>query len=157
MTESSPAPAPFTNALRNMASGFLAGYGFAAFFLSLWLQARWVSAAPRVADRAAALVYPHNEHGVAAYFSAFQATAGTLLFSTSIPLVFLSAIIVPKLNITGDARWYAFRLQWDRNDPRHFWLPAFIVGGLAAPVILFAVGPPIIRALNAAGIVLNLG
>ena len=83
---------------RLIVSGLLTGSSVAIFFCFLWVDSRWRADAPRSADAIKSLIYPHNDHGLITYVSAFQATSTTLLFAT-FPTVFLLGWgLAPKKN-----------------------------------------------------------
>ena len=151
------ASGPRANAARNIVAGLLAGYGFASFLCFIALDLMWSRTAPRQPDAALGLIYRHNEHGSYSYFSAFQATACWLMFTTSIPLVFAGAFIAPRKNIAGAVRWFGFSFKWDPDDPGGFMKWTALAAAAATPFFVFFVGPYIIRGLNAAGLVMNLG
>jgi hypothetical protein len=148
---------PAANSIRNVIAGLLAGYGIVSFFCFLVLEQRWISTAPSRPDEILGLIYRHNEHGSYTYFSQFQATAGWLMFWTSIPLAFIGALIAPKKNVTGKVRWYAASFNWDQDDPLALMKWAALVSAVATPFFVFFVGPHIIRGINAVGLVMNLG
>jgi hypothetical protein len=141
------------NAFRNAACGLLVGYGPSAFFCSWWLVGHWVNLAPVTPDIAKGLVIPHNEHGHITYFSAFQATSDALLFSTSVPLAMLGGLLSPKKNV----RSWSGRLSfiWDTDDPKGLYKPSIAFGALAAPAVVFLLGPHLISWLNQIGFVLH--
>lgn len=141
------------NAGLNAASGFLAGYGWIAFFCFLCLVEHWAHISPRTADPAHGYVFPHNEHGSITYFSAFQGTSCALLFSTSIPLFFLAIAICPKRNVISRTNRFSFSMKWDRDDPRGWGPVAAACGAIAAPLIVFLIGPALIVWLNSIGFV----
>jgi hypothetical protein len=146
-----------TNFALNVLSALLASYGWVSFFCFLALQAIWMRAAPFQPNEALGLVYRHNEHGGIVYFSAFQATAGALMFMTSIPLFFLAMWLRPKTNVQTVRGWMSIRATWDQDDPAGvFWWAAGLGAVLTPPAVVF-VGPYIIRALVDAGFILSLG
>ncbi len=145
------------NAARNLAGGFLAAYGWVSFFCFMVLDLTWTSAAPAEPNPALGLIYRNNNHGSYTYLSAFQATTCALMFETSIPLFFVALTILPKRNFVGTFRTLGMGAKWDWDDPRRLSKKAAIVGALATPILVFTVGPHLIRALNAIGFVLNLG
>jgi hypothetical protein len=145
------------DAARNVIAGLLVGYGSVSFFCFLILEELWARAAPRQPNEALGLTFVHNEHGSYTYFSAFQATAGELMFSTSIPLCFLAMLLAPKKNVTGAGRWYAARFHWNQDDPKGLMKWAALASAAATPLFLFFVGSYIVRTLNALGFVMNLG
>jgi hypothetical protein len=143
------------NAFRNAACGFLAGYGAVAFFCFWQLVRQWANLAPIVPDVPNGLVIPHNEHGHITYFSAFQATSAALLFSTSVPLGMLGVLLSPKKNIRSSSGRLSFRAIWDQDDPKGLYKPAIAAGAVAAPAIVFLLGPHLVTWLNGIGFVLT--
>jgi hypothetical protein len=142
----------------NVGGAFLAVYGVVAFFCFLYIMERWANAAPTAPDPTHGLIYAHNEHGWITYFSAFQTTSCTLLFSTSIPLSFVGAFVSPKQNIGYHRRGcLAFGAKWDPDDPKRLRRIGFLCGAVAAPIIVFILGPLLVDALNSNGIVLPFG
>ncbi len=135
----------------------MVGYGFVSFACFILLQRFWQGDAPPVANAALGLVYPSNDHGGFTYFSAFQATACALMFLTSIPLCFLGFIISPRgLVMQRDVRG-RYRPGWNIDDRHRLMRWGVWAGAGCAPALLFVVGPYVVRALNAAGVVFNLG
>jgi hypothetical protein len=132
--------------MRNIIAGMLVGYGLVSCFCFIGLVLIWAGAAPRFPNAALGLVYRHNEHGSYSYFSAFQATACWLMFATSIPLAFAGGLIAPKKTIKGSFRWFGGSLTWDQDDPKHFGKWAALASAAAAPLLVFWLGPHIVRA-----------
>lgn len=147
----------WVNTAKNIVAGSLAGYGFVSFFCFLGLDRMWANAAPHSPNEPLGLIYRHNEHGVITYFSQFQTTTCGLMFATSIPLAMLGVLIAPKKNIKGTVRWYAASFNWDQDDPKSLMKWAALLSAMLTPFFVFLVGPHIIRVLNAAGFVTNLG
>jgi len=148
---------PRMKAARNIIAGVLFGYGFVSFLCFLVLSMMWAGAAPRQPNEALGLIYRHNVHGSYSYFSAFQATACWLMFTTSIPLAFAGLFLAPKKNVTGMVRWYGARFRWDPDDPGALMKWAAITSAVATPFFVFFIGSYIIRGLNEVGFVMNLG
>jgi len=148
-------PAPKSNILRNITGGFLIGYGGIADVCFFYLQSRWESRAPAAPDYLNGLVFRVDEHGTITYFSAFQATSCALLFSTSIPIAIAGVLIIAKQNLIYKSTRLSFRLKWDKDDPSGVANHGFIIGALAAPALIFLLGPYIIHKLNAMGFVLG--
>jgi hypothetical protein len=144
---------PTRNAMRNALSGFLLAYGVIAFICFSYLQQRWYAAAPHLPDVGEGLIVPHNEHGFIRYFSAFQGTSCTLLLATSIPLCIIGHLVGPKKNAVFIRRRLSISAVWDRDDPGGLWPIGMTIGVLAAPAIIFLIGPSFVRWLNAAGII----
>jgi hypothetical protein len=148
---------PTVNAIRNLIGGLLVGYGFVSFFCFGILEELWANAAPRQPNAALGITFVHNEHGSYTYFSGFQATAGALMFWTSIPLCFLGMLLAPRKKVNGTAGWYASKFNRDQDDLDVLTKWAALAGAVASPLFLFFVGPYIVRALIVNGFVLNLG
>jgi hypothetical protein len=148
---------PRMKAARNIVAGVLLGYGFVSFLCFLVLSVMWAGAAPGQPNEALGLIYRHNEHGSYSYFSAFQATACWLMFTTSIPLAFVGLFLAPRKNVTGIVRWYGASFRWAPDDPGALMKRAAIASAAATPFFVFFIGPYIIRGLNAVGFVMNLG
>jgi hypothetical protein len=142
------------NDILNVAGGFLAAYGFIAFFCFLYLVERWAHGAPTSPDPTHGYIYPHNEHGWITYFSAFQATSCALLFATSIPLSFLGAFIMPRRNVQYRRGCLSVGAKWDPDDPKKLQRVGGLVGAASSPLIVFVAGPHLVAALVSAGIVL---
>ncbi|MDG2535637.1 hypothetical protein P6144_18390 [Sphingomonas sp. HITSZ_GF] len=134
----------------NLAGGFLFIYGVIAFFCAFGLEIWWSSTAPSLADPVRGLVVPHREHGLLRYYSAFQSTTSALLFMTSIPLALIGIMLSPKQNLHRRGG----KVRWDHDDPRGLHRVGRRAGAVAAPILLFAIGPALVHALNAAGIVI---
>lgn len=141
----------------NVGGAFLAAYGWVAFSCFIYLVLRWAHAAPTSPDPARGLVYSHNEHGSITYFSAFQATSCALLLSTSIPLFFLGALVIPKRNVVYRHGFLSVSAKWDPDDPKRLQRIGLSLGAMAAPIIVFMFGPFLVNALNAVGVVLPFG
>ncbi|MDB5712710.1 MAG: hypothetical protein JWO15_107 [Sphingomonadales bacterium] len=141
----------------NVVGPFLAAYGWVAFFCFFYLVERWAHAAPTSPNAAHGYVYPHNEHGWVTYFSAFQATAAALLFSTSIPISFVGILVSPKRDVIYRRGFLSISAKWDPDDPRRLQRFGFFGGAAAAPIIVFLFGPSLVESLNASGIVLPFG
>jgi hypothetical protein len=146
-----------TKSVLNVGSAFLAAYGFVAFFCFLYVQGRWFNAAPTVPDAARGYIYSHNERGSIAYFSAFQSTSCWVLFWTSIPISFVGILMGPKRNVVHRRNWLSFGATWHPDDPKNLQRVGFILGALAAPAIVFIVGPALVNRLIATGVVLSFG
>jgi len=140
------------NGWRNLIGGFLIGYGFAAAFCMIGLQAWWAGTVPHLPDPAHGQIVAHVEHGVLRYYSAFQSTALMLLILGSIPLFVIGMGISPK----GALRRRGGKMKWDLDDPAGLHPIGVRAGLAAAPVLVFLLGPVLVHALNAAGIVLAL-
>jgi hypothetical protein len=144
-------------AARNIIAGLLVAYGFVSFFCFLILDEIWTMAAPSQMNEGLGLIFKHNEHGNITYFSEFQATACAVMLPTSIPLIFLGMLIVPKLRVPNASSWYAATFTWGNGHPAVLAKRAAIFGAVATPPFVVFVGPYIIRSLNAMGFVLNSG
>ena len=142
------------NDIWNVVGAFLATYGVVAFLCFFYLVQQWAHAAPTSPDPQSGFIYAHNEHGWITYFSAFQTTSCALLFSTSIPLVFVGAFIIPKRNMVYRSNRLSFRVQWDPDDPKRLRRVGSLCGALAAPIAVFILGPFLVNALNGRGVVL---
>lgn len=141
-------------AFRSVFSGFLIAYGAVAFMCFFGIDDHWIKAAPAQANEALGLVYRHNEHGSYTYLSAFQATALALLFFTSIPMVFLGALISPKTNLEFGKLGLSAR--WDVDLPR-LHAAGMVLGAVGALLLLFVAGPHLVAALNQGGFAMSLG
>lgn len=141
----------------NVVGAFLAAYGGVAFICFFYLVERWAHSAPTFPDSAHGLVYSHNEHGWITYFSAFQTTACALLFSTSIPLSFVGIFLSPKRDFVYRRGFLSVGAKWDPDDPKKLQRVGFVLGALAAPILVFILGPVAVNALIGAGIVLSFG
>ena len=143
------------NDILNVVGPFLAAYGWVAFFCFFYLVQRWAHGGPTSPDTERGLVYAHNEHGWITYFSAFQTTAASILFSTSIPFAFLGVAAIPKRNIVFRRGFLSFSSKWDPDDPKRLRRFGFLGGAAAAPILVFIVGPLLVEMLNAKGFVLE--
>ena len=137
----------------NAVSGFLAAYGFVAFFCFFYLVDRWVEVAPSNPDPVNGIIFPHNEHGSITYFSAFQGTSCALLFWTSPLLFFVALFLTPKQNVQTQRGFLSIRTTWDKDDANGFQTIGMVFGAIAAPIIVFLLGPPLVTWLNSAGVV----
>ena len=138
---------------RNAIAGFLAAYGWVSFFCFFYLVISWAAAAPHAPDPSRGLVFPHNEHGSITYFSAFQGTSCALLFATSPLLFFLGIAASPKKNVVSKTALLSFSMRWEPDDPREVQRVGATVGAVAAPVVIFLLGPSLVLNLNSIGIV----
>lgn len=141
--------------IRNALSGFLSAYGVIAFACLIYLQQRWNAAASHLPDVSRGLIVPHGEHGTIWYFSPFQGTSSVLLLATSVPLVLVGYLIAPKKNMVIRRRRASISATWDRDDARRLWPIGAACGTVAAPIIIFLIGPPVVRWLNAVGIIVG--
>ena len=141
--------------VRNVVGAFLASYGWVAFFCFFYLDLRWAASAPTSSDPLRGYVFYHSDHGSIAYFSAFQVTACSLLLWTSIPLSFVGMLLIPKRNVDFRRGFLSFSMKWKLDGPENLNRIGFVAGALAAPLLVFVVGPTVVNALVAAGIVLS--
>jgi len=146
-----------TNDVLNVVGPFLAAYGVVAGVCFFILVDVWAKGAPTSPDAARGYVYSHDEHGWITYFSAFQATSCVLLLATSVPVFFVGLIVGPKRNVVYRRGLLSVGATWDPYDPKKLRRFGFVLGAVAAPIIVFIVGPFLVRALNSAGIVWSLG
>lgn len=140
-------------ALRNVIGGFLAAYGWVSFFCFIGLVRYWATTAPTMPDPVKGLIFPHNEHGLITFFSAFQGTSCALLFATSIPLGFLGILIGPKKNVISRSGTLWFSAKWEQDDPQKLAPWAMACGAISAPILVFLIGPPLVNWLNSIGVV----
>jgi hypothetical protein len=145
------------NKIRNLLSGFLIAYGGLAFLCFAILLELWMLATPMMPDAVHGYVYAHNEHGRVSYFTAFEATSCALLLATSIPLVFVGAVILPKKNVAVRRGFLGASATWDEDDPKRAQRWGLVAGALAMPIVAFVIGPVLVEWLNAHGVVLSLG
>jgi len=137
----------------NAVSGFLGAYGWVSFFCFLYLVTTWAATAPHIPDPGHGFVFPHNEHGSITYFSGFQGTSCALLFGTS-PLFFMSGLALsPKKNVVFKTGRLGFSMKWEPDDPRKIRRVAMAIGAAAAPILIFLIGPGLVRGLNSIGFV----
>src|SRR3569623_1282014 len=141
------------NAGRNALSGFRSAYGGSACVCLVYQLQQKYAVAPHLPDVSHGLLVPHNEHGTIRYFSAFQGTSCVLLLVTSIPLSLLGHLVGPKKNKVTRRRRTSISAIWDRDDPGRRWPVCVLCCVLGAPIIIFLVGPSLVRCLNAVGIV----
>jgi hypothetical protein len=141
-----------SNVLRNLIGGFLGGFGPAAFLWLIFLTLKWTNGGAHAPDPGHGLVYPFNNHGTLTYVSAFQATACSLLFPLSFLSFAVGAAIIPKERKLSERG----RPRLDTNDPLGIAGPAGVAGLVVGSAAIFLVGPLIVHALNAAGIILQL-
>jgi len=137
----------------NAVGGFLAGYGLVAFACFLGIQQYWVDTAPTAPAPSLGAIFPHNNHGYIAYFTAFQTTSCALLFETSTPLMAIGTLIAPKKNIKSWSSFPAWRATYEQDDPRHIMKWALALGAFAAPAIVFLLGPRLVYWLIAQGLI----
>ena len=137
----------------NAISGFLAGYGWVAFFCFFYLVVSWAAVAPHSPDPAHGLIFPHNEHGSITCFSGFQGTSCALLMATS-PLFFILGVYIsPKKEVITKTGRFGFSMKWKPDDPHKIQRVAMGVGAIVAPIIVFLIGPSLVNALNSVGLV----
>lgn len=145
------------NDVLNVSGAFLVAYGWVAFVCFFGLMEWWAHAAPTSPDSMHGYVYAHNEHGWITYFSPFQATSCALLFWTSIPIFFVGMLVGPKRNLVQRRGFLSIGATWDPDDPKKLQRVGFVLGAVAAPIIVFILGPILVKALNADGIIWSLG
>ena len=141
--------------VRNVVGAFLAAYGWVAFFCFVYLDLRWTASTPTSPDPLRGYVFYHSDHGAISYFSAFQVTACSLLLWTSIPLSFIGMLLIPKRNINFRRGFLSFSMKWELDDPENLNRIASVAGALAAPLLVFVVGPTVVKSLVAAGVFLS--
>ena len=140
------------NAL-NAISGFLAGYGWVSFVCFLYLVSSWSARAPQSPDPANGLIYPRNEHGSITYFSGFQGTSCALLFTSSLLFFGVGFYLTPKKDVTYKSGRLSFLMKFKSDDPDKIQRVGVAVGAIAAPLIIFLLGPSIVHGLNSIGII----
>ena len=145
------------NDVLNVVGAAISAFGFAAFSCLIYLQNLWVQVTPSVPDPARGYVYAHNEHGSITYFSAFQTTSCYLLFSAFFPIFAVGLFVVPKRNTVYRHKWLSFGMHADLDDPKKLVRVGFILGMLAAPTMVFTIGPSLVNGLIANGIILYFG
>jgi len=145
------------NDVLNVAGAFLVAYGFVAGVCFFILVDVWAHGAPTSPDPARGYVYSHDEHGWITYFSAFQATSCALLLATSVPVFFVGVIVGPKRNVVSRRGFLSVGATWEPDDPKKLRRFGFVLGVVAAPIIVFVLGPFLVDALNAGGVVWSLG
>jgi hypothetical protein len=143
----------WTNITRNAIGTFLFAYGFVAFFCFIYLSQHWNQFAPDAPDPAHGLLYPHNEKGRITYFSAFQGTACSLLFSTSLPLGMIGILICPRKNELYKSNFLSARVTFEADDPFQVRRWGALVGLAFAPFFIFRIGPHLIGWLNSLGFI----
>ena len=134
---------------RNIAAGLLTGFAVSAFLFFLIADVGWFRGAPSSAQPALGLTYPHNEHGSVGYFSAFQAATCTILPPLAALLFFAGWRILPKKNIRVRSDKLSMSMRFDPDDPERVLGWSQLAGFVLAPVILYGVGQPLLRALTA--------
>jgi hypothetical protein len=135
--------------LLNMAAGLLIGASVSLWATLFIIGEVWARAAPTATAQA---LYRHKGITCIGYFTAFQATAHALMLLA--PLLFgLGLIIAPKKNI----RTRPLSFTFDADDPGKFRGRSQLVGMIGALVVIFTVGPAIVRFLLSAGLFFNLG
>ncbi len=140
------------DAILNAVGGFLAGYGFVVFFCFIGIERHWAGTAPTVPDLSLGAIFRHDDHGDITYFTAFQATSCALLFETSIPLAMIGALIARKKNVKSRSGFLWWRAAFYPDDPNHIFKWAFALGALAAPAMVFLLGPSLVQWLIAHGL-----
>jgi len=148
---------PTSDRIRNWLGSFLIAYGGLAFLCFAVLVELWALAAPTTPDPRHGFVYSHNEHGGITYFAAFQATCSAMLIATAIPITFLGVALLPKKNVVVRRGFLGASANWDHDDPRRRQRWGYVAGVLATPLIIFVLGPILVRWLNARGFVFSLG
>ncbi len=138
-------------------SGLLIGAGAAMFLCALWVDSRWRADAPRSADPIKGLIYPHNEHGLITYFTAFQATSTALLFATFLAVFMLGWGFAPKKNFRDQPGRWGMSVRFDIDGSKRALIIAQCFGAICGVAIIRALGPTIVTILIAHGVVLNLG
>jgi hypothetical protein len=141
----------------NLLGGFLGAYGLTSFVCFMFIARYFEASAPHRAILARGLIYPHNEHGLVTYFSAFQATSCWLLFCTSIPLGAMGGYILPRCQkwvVRGDHLQVSSTVDWD--DPQRVTRWGALAGLSFALLVVFVLAPPAIAWLNRIGFVANL-
>ena len=146
---------PDRNAMLNLAGGALAAYGIVAFWCGCSLFTHWANISPATPDPAHGYIFLNDNHGSIRYFSRFAETSCSLLLWTSIPLVCVAMALTPKTDITVHSNRFSVGATWKRDDPHGTFLIGTAIGAIAAPLIIFLLGPPFVTWLNALGIVLG--
>jgi hypothetical protein len=142
-----------TNILRNFCGTLLFGYGWMSMICFFYLDIHWAHTAPSLKNIPEGLVFPHNEHGSITYFSAFQATSCYLLFLTSVPLGAVGHLIVPWKRVLESGMDRKVRWVSRIDDPDHVSKWGLACGFCCAPIMVFLIGPSLVRGLNAMGVV----
>ena len=143
-----------SNRVRNIIGGLAGGAIPPIFFGLVWLSQTWTRAQP---DPTTDFVHRHQGLGVTGWLSDFQATAFALILLI-IPLAIVGWLIVPKATMRGP-RSRAMPLGWKvvRDDPHRVFVKSAWAGAALTLALMFTAAPPLIHALNDAGVVWSLG
>ena len=123
----------------------------------MFLEQKWTALAPRAPNIALGSIYEHPVHGSYAYFTGFEATAWSLLFMASIPVLAVGIAIAPTKNLKAHTGKLSIRFAYDFDDPLAIRRKAALLGALVTPPFVFIVGPHIVTMLNSMGVFINLG
>ena len=137
----------------NAISGFLAAYGWFSFACIFYLVISWAAVAPHTPNPVNGLIYRHNEHGTITYFSGFQGTSCTLLFTTSLLFFGLGFYLSPKKDVVYKTGKLSFSMRYNPDDPNKIQRLGLAIGAVSAPLIIFFLGPSVVRGLNSIGFV----
>lgn len=143
-----------SNRVRNIVAGLASGAIPPIFLVLVWLSQDWARSQPQPS---ATLIHRHVGVGVVGWFSDFQATAFALILLI-LPLGLLAWLIVPQARVRGPPS-RAMPLGWKliRDDPRRIFIKAAWAGAALTLLLTCTAAPPLIHALNAAGVVWHLG
>ena len=145
------------NKIRHWVAGFAGGYFLVGFVSFIILTRYWIGNAPKVPAPTSGMIYAYNQHGWISYFTAFQVTASSLLFSSNFTALFLLFVFMPKRDIKV-TQWRGIPLgaAWKNDDipNRNDWSGA--AGAVFGVIAVFVLGPLVVSWLNGQGIVLGL-
>ena len=134
----------------------IAGYASTCITFFFLLDFYWFGSAPYQPDHVFGFIYPHNEHGTVKYLSAFQVTSWSLLFGTFFPAFIIAGALMPRPDMKKWPRWCTESLTNPDEDPKgrlKWWM---LASAAVTSILLVVLGAPLVRALNEAGLVLNL-
>ncbi|MFT3988065.1 hypothetical protein [Aestuariivirga sp.] len=126
--------------VRNILGGFLFGFGWMTMFCFFYIDSRWTSDAPKLANSADGLTYAHNVHGTIVYLSYFQWLSERLLVWGSLVAVVAGFALLPKQLGRTQPTGKMF-VPEDNRIAKY----ATFAGIIFAPAAVYFAGPAIVR------------
>jgi hypothetical protein len=143
------------NRLRNILGAALAWHGWTGMMAGLFLSGPWYEDAPTHPDPAHGATLLRSNHGSDIYLTAFQSTAHALLLLGGTALFAAGFVLLPKANPQARTGFLSFFTGWEFDDPHRMARWGAAAGVALTLVMLVGWGPPLVRWLNATGVVLN--
>ena len=135
------------NHARNVVGQGLWTGGAMLFMAGLMLRGLWGRSGTLAPDTLHSV--SNNSHGEITYWTAYQATACDLLLGWPFVIAAVGFILIPKTCSWNNGMSFAI------HDPDRIAKWGWLVGLSLTALVIFVIGPPLVRALNAAGVVLG--